>query len=97
MNPCKQVTKLCGALTCAGTGAERSSSGNGSSLLFGGDGGFDASLPPFPGIIKLAATPTSLAEWLLFLDMLTATEPTPSNTKTDKRYITTNVQILLIY
>ena len=83
MGPCKQVTELCGALTCAGTGAERSSSGNGSSLLFG-DGRFDASLPPFPDVTKHAATSLPLVEWLLFLDTLTATEPAPSNTETDK-------------
>ena len=80
------LATLCRIITCIGTGAEWSSSGNGSSLLFD-DGRFDASLLLLPDVVNLAA-PSSLVEWLLFLDTLTATGPAPSSTKTDKRYTT---------
>ena len=80
-----QVTTLYGLLTCpTSTGAEWTSCGNGSSLLFG-NGRFNALLPPFPDVTKFAATSTSLTAWLLFLDTLATTGPAPSNTTKDKR------------
>ena len=53
-----QVITLCGTLTCVGTAAEWSSSGNGSSLLI--DDRLDALPPPFLGVTKLAAPSPSL-------------------------------------
>ena len=61
MDPRQQVTVLCVTLTCVGIVVEWSSGGNGSWLLFG-DGRFEASLPSFPDVTKLAATSTSLVD-----------------------------------
>ena len=73
-----QVITLCGTLTCVGTAAEWSSSDNGSSLLI--DDRLDAlPPPPIPWCYKTCCSIT-ITDWL---DTLTATGPTPSNTKID--------------
>ena len=81
-------------LTCINIGVGWGSGGNGFSVLFG-DSRFDASLPPFPDITKLAATSSSLVEWLLSLGTLTATESGPS--VTTKIHCTNSYLLLYMY